>query len=532
MKDKAELDIIVITHGHLDLTVRCVKAFYEYTSVPFHMIVMDDSTPDMDDGTDLTPEWFEKFCVKHDNIEFVHSPTPHKTSLSLLNKALERCQTEYAVLSVNSNTPEPEWDMAGLQVMKSNPKIGALGFKSIRLGTELIESAGLALSVDGTTLSDIGRGQPGHRFSKVYQCDAVQWAFVMMRVEAAKGNLGADVYNGWKGWEDFESCFAMRSKGWQIWYCGLGVGYHKTLATRVATCQNDIVLNLQNREIFAKRWGLWQKYHALYPQAGETFPDMEVRQTGLPPVLLIDPTGVLYSKPMAAAELLDIKEGLRDKEEQTLTALANSVPTPNATFVEVGSWKGHSASIIGAVVKQRGGHLFCIDHWQGNEGTKNVARAKEKDIYAIFEHNIKALGLEECVTAMKTDSISASTQFDDASIDFLFLDADHRYAQFMEDLQAWYPKVKPGGIICGHDCEGYYKGAPKDIQEQIDAHLSEDYINGLYHPGVIRGLHDFFGDDYSLAEGTRVWFKEVKVSTHYCGLFPGATQFDQYVRAK
>ena len=525
-----ELDIIVITHGHLDLTIRCVKAFYQHTASPFHMVVMDDSTPDMDSGIDLTPQWFEGLKKIHDNIDFFHSDTPNKTSLSLLNKALTYCKTPYVVVAVNSATPEPEWDMAGLQVMKSDPKIGVIGFKCIRLGTELIESAGLAQSVDGTTLSDIGRGQSGHRFAKVYECDAVQWAFVLLRKEAVEGNLGADVYNGWKGWEDFESCFTMRSKGWKIFYCGLGVCYHQTLATRVATCFNDIALNLQNREIFAKRWGLWEKYHALYPQVGETFPAMEIR-SGLSPVLLVDPTGVLYSNPMKQAEILDIKEAITEKEEVALTSLSGMVTTPKATFVEVGSWKGHSASIIGKVVRRNGGHLFCIDHWRGNIGTWNIAEIKEKDIYSIFEHNLKALGLWDCITPMRMDSLAASEKFEDDSIDFLFLDADHRYQPFMEDLKAWFPKVKAGGIICGHDCEGYYSGAPQEIKQQIDEHLAEDYINGLYHPGVIKGLHDFFDDDFSLVEDTRVWFKKVVKATNYCAIFAGIKDFKKLVKS-
>lgn len=526
-----ELDIIVITHGHLELSMHCVNAFYQNSTLPFHMIVMDDSTPDMDEGTDLTPEWFERFCRAHDNIDFIHSDTPHKTSISLINKAFDYCQTSYVVLSVNSNAPEPEWDAAGFQMMRRDPKIGVIGFKSLRAGTELIESAGLALSVDGSTLTDIGRGQPGQRLSKAYECDAVQWAFVLMRKEAVMGNLGADVYNGWKGWEDFESCFSVRSKGWQVWYCGLGTGYHKTLATRQATCFNDIALNLQNREIFAKRWGLWAKYHALYPQVGESFPDMEIRG-GLSPVLLVDPTGVLYSKPvMAKSEPLDIKEGLSESEEVALTSLASAVTTPNATFVEAGSWKGHSASIIGKVVKQNGGRLYCIDHWQGNEGTKNVDRAQDKDIQAIFEHNMKTLELWDYITAIKSDSVTASAQFDNNSIDFLFLDADHRYQPFMDELKAWYPKLKAGATICGHDCEGYFSGAPQDIQDRIVCCLEEDYINNAYHPGIIKGLHDFFRDDYSLIQDTRIWFKKVVRDTNHCGIHPGIANFRKLAKS-
>lgn len=50
-----------------------------------------------------------------------------------------------------------------------------------------------------------------------------------------------------------------------------------------------------------------------------------------------------------------------------------------------------------------------------------------------------------------TDSISASQQFKDEELDFVYIDASHFYPTVRDDLNAWGPKVKYGGIICGHD---------------------------------------------------------------------------------
>ena len=290
-----KLDIIVLTHGHLELSIRCVRALYKNTSLPFHLIVMDDSTPDMDWGTDLTPEWFTRFCKAHDNCTFIHSDEPYGTSLNLFTKAFPYCKTPNVAVVVNSMTVEPEWEIAALQIMETTPPIGMIGLKCLRQGTELIESAGLASSIDGTTLADMGRGLSSHRLSKVYECDAVQWAFVLLRLEAVKDNLGADVYWGFKGMEEFETCFTMRQKGWKIFFCGLGVGYHQTLATRVATSEDDIIKNLQNKEVFAKRWGFWTDYHKMNAPLGEHYPKMVERHNlKLSPVVKIDLSGVTY----------------------------------------------------------------------------------------------------------------------------------------------------------------------------------------------------------------------------------------------
>lgn len=290
-----QLDIITLTHGRQDLSMRCVRTIFRHTQTPFHLIVMDDSTPDMDEGTDMTPEWFAKFCEAHNNVTFVHSDKPFKNSHHIFSEAFKRCKTPYTAVVVNSFMVEPEWELAALQMMKQNPKIGMIGFKCLRAGTELIESAGLAIVANNSGLTDIGVGQSGHRFCKAYQCDAVQWAFVLLRVEAVAPNLGADIYHGFKGIEEFEHCLTMREKGWTIWYCGLGVGYHTTLATRLAKGEEDLRLNVENKELFFKRWGYWPKYHKA-SGIPELLPDAYVREKPLDPVMIIDTTGVMSQK--------------------------------------------------------------------------------------------------------------------------------------------------------------------------------------------------------------------------------------------
>ncbi len=40
---------------------------------------------------------------------------------------------------------------------------------------------------------------------------------------------------------------------------------------------------------------------------------------------------------------------------------------------------------------------------------------------------------------------------DDASLDFVYLDADHTYSAIKSDIAAWWPKVRVGGTLAGHD---------------------------------------------------------------------------------
>lgn len=54
-------------------------------------------------------------------------------------------------------------------------------------------------------------------------------------------------------------------------------------------------------------------------------------------------------------------------------------------------------------------------------------------------------------THYRLTSDDAVEKFKDESVDFVFVDGDHRYAQVLKDCQNYYPKVKKGGIFCGHD---------------------------------------------------------------------------------
>ena len=48
-------------------------------------------------------------------------------------------------------------------------------------------------------------------------------------------------------------------------------------------------------------------------------------------------------------------------------------------------------------------------------------------------------------------SVDAAILFKDEFFDWVFLDADHKYEAVKEDLVTWFPKIKKGGIFCGHD---------------------------------------------------------------------------------
>jgi predicted O-methyltransferase YrrM len=72
---------------------------------------------------------------------------------------------------------------------------------------------------------------------------------------------------------------------------------------------------------------------------------------------------------------------------------------------------------------------------------------------------------------LRLTSSEASVRFADGSLDFVYLDAQHHYEAIKDDINAWLPKVKRGGVLGGHD------------------YLEGQLPSGLY--GVKRAVHEF-----------------------------------------
>jgi predicted O-methyltransferase YrrM len=127
----------------------------------------------------------------------------------------------------------------------------------------------------------------------------------------------------------------------------------------------------------------------------------------------------------------------------------------SATFVEIGTWKGQSIMYLAERVKELNKKIkiYGVDTFKG---CKEHIEADIIDpvllndtLYEVYLKNIEPL--KEYIITIKGNSHDVYNQFEDESIDFLFIDGSHEYKDVLKDLQLWYPKVKTGGIISGHD---------------------------------------------------------------------------------
>jgi hypothetical protein len=122
-----------------------------------------------------------------------------------------------------------------------------------------------------------------------------------------------------------------------------------------------------------------------------------------------------------------------------------------SVFVELGCWKGKSASFLCVEVANSGKEISLnfIDHWGGSDEEDHKADAELERVFDIFKSNVAKSGVKTSVHRMST--VEAAKKFDDCSVDFIWVDAGHEYEDVMADLEAWWPKLKVQGIIGGDD---------------------------------------------------------------------------------
>lgn len=132
--------------------------------------------------------------------------------------------------------------------------------------------------------------------------------------------------------------------------------------------------------------------------------------------------------------------------------------------VEVGSWLGDSAIHLAKGIKRYGkdAKLYCIDIWSKEYYATHMGFPDTKiDPLKVFEKN---MGKWHHIT-MQEESTTASAKFKDGTIDLIFIDANHDYEYVKADCIAWLPKIKKGGIMCGHDYSAKFPGVQKAVNE-------------------------------------------------------------------
>lgn len=131
----------------------------------------------------------------------------------------------------------------------------------------------------------------------------------------------------------------------------------------------------------------------------------------------------------------------------------------NGIGVEIGVLEGAFSEVILSTSNLK--KLFLIDIWkhmEDYEDVNNVEQDKQEERY--FKVLSKFENYGSRVSIIRADCNIAVKYMTDNYFDFIYIDANHSYKAVLNDIIKWYPKVRRGGILAGHD---YVDGETSDF---------------------------------------------------------------------
>jgi predicted O-methyltransferase YrrM len=164
------------------------------------------------------------------------------------------------------------------------------------------------------------------------------------------------------------------------------------------------------------------------------------------------------------------------RAEEIITRLPNGV----TAGAEIGVFKGQLSAIL--LRRLPSLKLYMVDSWAPTEAQPQAYKACD-DFHAglsgekqerCFRDALETVrfAIPHRALVMRMDSLKAAARIPDASLDFVFIDGDHSAEGCAADLKAWAPKVKRGGLLCGHDYDHPIKtkfGVKDAVDEMIQA---------------------------------------------------------------
>jgi predicted O-methyltransferase YrrM len=157
----------------------------------------------------------------------------------------------------------------------------------------------------------------------------------------------------------------------------------------------------------------------------------------------------------------EYRHGPEEKEGliSMLWSLEAEFPIKKWTLIEIGTYLGESAAIFAPHFKK----VITCDPWVLSFMQTYVEGKKQIDIKTLYSKLHENTKGHRNIEFHRYPGSILAREFKDKSVDMVYIDSWHRVIPATLDIITWLPKIKPGGIISGHD----YRS--KDYSEVIPA---------------------------------------------------------------
>jgi len=146
--------------------------------------------------------------------------------------------------------------------------------------------------------------------------------------------------------------------------------------------------------------------------------------------------------------------------ENLVKYISNRINIKESTIVEIGSYQGESTEIFAKHFKK----VIAIDPWQNGYDKNDIAsyHCSMSIVESAFDERMKKYNNVEKI---KNYSHLSVNDFDDESVDIVYIDGDHTFEGCKRDIECWLPKIKKSGFLSGHD---YYKSRNHQVTKAVE----------------------------------------------------------------
>jgi len=135
---------------------------------------------------------------------------------------------------------------------------------------------------------------------------------------------------------------------------------------------------------------------------------------------------------------------------------------------------------------QAGLEIYAVDPWKVYPNYNHPKGQERLDF--LYEHTKRVVEPYNCHIVRK-DSMDAVEDFGDESLDFIYIDGNHKFRYIAADLVEWEKKVRKGGIVAGHDfVQASSRWCDCQVKYVVLAYVASFHIKNWYltdkNPGI------------------------------------------------
>ncbi len=120
---------------------------------------------------------------------------------------------------------------------------------------------------------------------------------------------------------------------------------------------------------------------------------------------------------------------------------------------EIGVYKGAFSELFCQAGLNK---VYSIDPWMSYDGAGRTQKVQDRQNF-LFEHTQRVLAPYPNSEIIRKASLDALADFEDESLDWVYIDGNHDFRHIAADVYEWSRKVRSGGVVSGHD---YFDTSP------------------------------------------------------------------------